>query len=272
MREKWQEKIRKLNNEELVKEIKRGGIVSVIAGRELLSRRESLTRNSLRCILEGVRTYGSREKEVVEIREKAAIKAKEKRFIDEGLFLVILDNIDSQGILKGIGDEYLSRNKDVSNQVLKGVIRRIPRLKWEAGGILSKQAKDGDDLLLIEEELDGSPLQIEAWKTHWEKFGMKPEDFTYLTWAVPSLTEKNWERGKKEGMIEKLSIWQLYEIWHYTDSRKVKKEVKEKLLPRIKKELEKKPRIPFIKKLELEEIKDELEKSERTKVSGAFKA
>jgi hypothetical protein len=220
--EKWGDDKERLKKE-LSAIIKRSGINSIYAAREVLSREELQTRDVLYWIIQRVKVGGIiKEKEAEEIREEAARIAKERGYIDEKFLFVIIDNITSKKLLKEIAKEYLAKKTKVSNELLKQIILHIPGLKNRAGQRLLKQTKNTDDLLIIEEELTGK-LQREALKLHW-KLGMELEDFVWLMGFVltSTIAEENWAKGEKEGVVEKLSLAELYEISYYTESKKIK--------------------------------------------------
>lgn len=245
MERRWTEKIKEMSDEELIRTTERKGLWSIVAAEEILSRMSKeriIDGRKFHAILEIRGTQGTR-KETKEVKEEAVKLIKEKGFLDERSVLVILDEIDSQEILESVIRKYLGESKNIPNYLLGKMIRRIKllSLKEVLARIVLDQNPSTDDFLVIEEELEGSPLQIEAEDKHW-KAGMSTDDFTWLVadgspLGSPLQAERNWEKGKK-GMIEKLSIEQLNEIFRYTEALIVKIEVREELLSRLEEELE----------------------------------
>ena len=206
---------------ELLGAIKRGGSGAIFAGWEALKRFP--TKEVLYEILRSKKPAGKKAEEAALLKTKAAKVARKKNFIDEKFLFAILENIDSKKLLKEIGVEYLSKNPEISNELLKRMIS-IPGLKNQVGQRLLKQSKNTDDLLIIEEEVTGK-LQKEALKLHW-KIGMKLEDFSWLLGFVlkSPVAEEIWEKGKESKLIENLSPGHLYDISYFTESQKVKVE------------------------------------------------
>ncbi|MBZ9578601.1 hypothetical protein KJA14_02010 [Patescibacteria group bacterium] len=238
MERRWIERIRKMGNEELLKTTRRGGLLSLKIAEEIFSRilEGGITDEDkyLRAILESIKVGGGpkTQRKAKEMKEKASKTMIEKGYLDERNLSTILREINSQKILERAVRKCLAKDGNIPNYLLREMIRRIKSLSLKetlAKRILN-QNPNTDDLLVIVEELEGSPLQIEAEEKLWKR-EMEPENFTWLTgFGSPSQAERNWERGKREGMIEKLSEDDLSEILRYTDSQEIKEEMMEILL------------------------------------------
>ncbi|MBZ9569485.1 hypothetical protein KJA16_01000 [Patescibacteria group bacterium] len=248
-------------NRELLRITEKGGEPSIEIAEELLSRKGlTLPKIYLLTILQYVKSVGIGAKRATKIKERAAKRIERRGFLDKGSLLTILREIGSQEILESVIRKYLGENEDIPNGILRRMIRRIElfSLKKTLARRVLDQNPSTDDFLVIEEELEdleefpeGSPLQIEALEKHWE-IGMSLEDFVWLAGAVKSLLDSVWETGKEKGMIEKLSVWQLYDIWDSTDSPGIRTKAKEKLEPLIPEELERRKRT-------LQEIHNEIQ-------------
>lgn len=236
MEKKWQEMIKKADNDELVRIIEKGKKLGKEAAKELLLRKD-LSGKHLTMILNELSCRFEKE-EIIKIKEETALKIIEKNLLDEEALLAILAEIESQKLLKKAVKKYRTENKKLSDRVLTKIIRKIPTLIEEVGWILLEQTTDTDALLVIEEEAQ-EPLQFAASKKHRET-GRSLDDACWLIGFTPNLAESIWQELQQDGKIAGLSLEQLDEIIQCTDSLEIKKEaVKEAL----KKTEEKRKRI-----------------------------
>ncbi|KPJ57250.1 hypothetical protein AMJ49_01435 [Parcubacteria bacterium DG_74_2] len=236
MEKKWQEMIKKADNDELVRIIEKGKKLGKEAAKELLLRKD-LSGKHLTMILNELSCRFEKE-EIIKIKEETALKIIEKNLLDEEALLAILAEIESQKLLKKAVKKYRTENKKLSDRVLTKIIRKIPTLIEEVGWILLEQTTDTDALLVIEEEAQ-EPLQFAASKKHRET-GRSLDDACWLIGFTPDLAEPIWQELQEDGKIAGLSLEQLDEIIQCTDSLEIKKEaVKEAL----KKTEEKRKRI-----------------------------
>ncbi len=247
MDRRWLEEVKKISNEELLREAERKGSKEVIAGEEILSRISEKKiieeKRYLEAIVRNVRISGTPDvqRKARIVNEEAIKLLTERGYLNERNISMVLWKAESQKILEKVIRKYLAENENISNHLLRTMIRSIKSLslKEELARKLQDQARTTDDFMVIEEESEdlerfpkGSPLQIEAEEKLWKR-EMEPENFTWLTgFGSPSQAERNWERGKREDMIEKLSRDDLSEILHYSDSQKIKEETMEILLNR----------------------------------------
>lgn len=224
--EKWPERLKNSTEEELLGYMQRGGKIAIEAAKEIFRREGPTSKKALISILQYLKPKRvDQEKEVANLKKKSLKKLISDFLLKEDDLLIILDEGESPALIDKAIDKYFLENEKRSNFLLGAIIRNrkvSTEKKEEAGKRLLEQAKDTDDLLLIEEELEGE-LQFKAWKRHRQK-GMNKEDSVWITGFVPMLAEMNWEKEKEEGRIKKLSIEDIYEISKYTDSPKVKKE------------------------------------------------
>jgi len=234
------EQMPSMKEKDLLSWIRRGGVLGVEAAKEVLNRcrqgRLESPEKALKFILTTLKTTGVTEKQVLELKNKTANLMIKRGFLDEDSFLTILHEIDSLEILEKATRKYRLKNKKIPNHVLRKIFRRIPALREEIGKILLVQAREADDLLIIEEEMKGS-LQRKAWKKHWKKFGMSTEDAIWLMSSVDELAEATWKKLKKERRIKELSIEDLTEIADYTEIPNFKLRVARKGLKLVMKEI-----------------------------------
>lgn len=248
MEKKWQEMIKKADNDELVRIIEKGKKSGKEAAKEILLRKD-LSGKHLTMILNELSCRFEKE-ETIKIKEETALKIIERNFLDEEALLAILAEIESQKLLKKAVKKYRTENKKLSDRVLTKIIRKIPTLIEEMGWILLEQTTNTDALLVIEEEAQG-PLQFAASKKHRE-IGRSLDDACWLIGFTPDLAEPIWQELQEDGKIAGLSLEQLDEIIQCTDSLKIKKEaVKEAL----KKTREKRKRITEDLKMNPRDIK-----------------
>jgi len=234
------EKMPTMEVEDLMRLIRRGGKLGLGASKEILERLAKAKfeatpeqmRTSLMEILENAKpSWPNAEevKEVNQLKNQVADLLIEKGLLNERAFIVILREIDSQPKLAKAVRRYHSQTKDIPNHILLDIVRKVQSEKEWAAEIILSQSPTTDDLLVLEEELEG-PLQREAWERHRRK-GISIEDAEYIIEAVPPLAELTWQEiyPKIAKKTAERQAEHYYEISRYTDSLKVKKDISNKM-------------------------------------------
>ena len=225
-----------MKDEDLLRIIRRSGKLGLEASKEMLKRltKKNLNpeqeRTYLLEILESLKpSWPKDEKEVSELKNQVADIIIEKGLLTERAFIVILREIDSQSKLTKAVRRYHSQTKTIPNHILLDIVRKVNSEKeWAAETVLS-QNPTTDDLLVLEEELEGL-LQREVFEKHRKK-GISIEDGEYIIEMIPPLAEVAWQeiypkkaRGKPQSQAE-----HYYEFSKYTDSPEVKRDISNKM-------------------------------------------
>lgn len=250
------ERMKRLNNEDLLREVQRGGMDATEAAKEILLRISQgnlgITFKHLQAILENVKVKSPlQQTEIARLKEKTAITGVEKGFLNESFFLTILREIESKTILERVTRKYRSQTKDIPNYVLVEIIERVPTQREWAARTLKNQKPSTDHLLAAIDWTEGE-LQIEILQELFKR-RLSKED---LVWLIISTHEKianlAWERICQDNSIQRFSNDDLSEVLRYTESEKIKEETIPILLGR--------------KNLKLSHIKEMVEAIENLKI------
>lgn len=220
--ERWYEKFggskEELKNE-LLDAIKRGKRLGILAAQEAILKFPE--KEVLYEILKMKVKENSKKLEERKVKIEAVKIARERNFIDEKFLLLVLEEVEDKRLKKEIAKEYLEKNKKVSRELLKEIVKNTGLR--EAVKRLLKIARTPEDLLPIIENAKGK-IRFQALRKIFD-IGISKEDFLWLVaFEDPQLAEIAWEKGKQNKIFETLNIEEIYEIAKYTDAEKVKKD------------------------------------------------
>lgn len=233
------EKMEKVNEEELLRIVRRGKVLGIEAAKKLLLQGKfGVEGEYLREILGITKIPPKRAKEATKVKNEAAEIIIE-RFLNEQNFLSVLKEMESQKILKRATRKYRSQNRNIPNYVLVKIIEKVPTEREWAGRTLKNQNPSVDQLLIVLDWTEGE-LQIEILEELFKRKLPKREVVWLITNSPEKIVEMIWSRvcqGKR------FSNDDFAEMLRYTESGEIKKEIIPILLN--KKNLE----LPHIKEM-----------------------
>lgn len=227
------ERIKKLDNVELLREI-RDGMYGREVAKEIISRISqgdlSITSEHLQAILNLKAKSQKQQKEIAKLKEEATTIALQKGLLNEGLFMTILREVESKALLERITKVYQQIIGDIPNHVLTRIIQRVPTEREWAARTLKKQRPSTNDLITAMDWLEEEQLQIELLQELFKR-RLSKEDVVWLVSSTPQNTANLvWEKCHK--FIQRLSRDDFAEMLRYTESEKIKKETISILLDR----------------------------------------
>lgn len=234
-------KMEALSDEELLKNIQKGGKLGKETAEKGLQR-GGVSGKHLCSVLESIKPTSLDKEEVAKIKTRAE-KILIEKFLDEKSFLTILNEGSPIG-KRNATKKYCSENKDISNYLLRKILERVPAYRVWAAKKLRSQNPTDEDYLAIIEELEGvdPEFQSETLEMFLEE-EISLDDASYLMGFVKSSAARVWKEIHQKGKLEEFSREHLKEI-RLSDHPKIRewaiRKLDQKLKERKKELLEKK--------------------------------